>query len=180
MRSEWGIGIFLFFHNYIDWLLDISSSSPFLHILEDFKTRYTLCTYLKRNTKWLWEQQHLSHTERRNVSLNFFKMEVPRRRRYETSLLTSKWIFQVMIGLKEFALLFPSKLRKISKTTLTSAVESIFVGFSDEPFATSILLSTEITWIQHCSMGTEKRNKPLKWNKYNGWHCVDKQKLYVF
>ena len=48
-------------------------------------------------------------------------------------------ISQVIISLKDFVCMFPSKLRKVSKATLTSAVESIFIEVSYEWFAAGIL-----------------------------------------
>ena len=54
-------------------------------------------------------------------------------------------ISQVIIGLKDFVCMFPSKLRKVSKATLTSAVESIFIRVSYECFAAGILQNREGT-----------------------------------
>lgn len=54
-------------------------------------------------------------------------------------------ISQVIIGLKDFVCMFPSKLRKVSKATLTSAVESIFIRVSYEWFAAGILQNREGT-----------------------------------
>ena len=70
-------------------------------------------------------------------------------------------ISQLIIGLKDFACMFPSKLKKVSKPTLTSAVESIFIGVSYEWLAAGILQNTEGTWIHHCSIGTDNKNRNI-------------------
>jgi hypothetical protein len=54
-------------------------------------------------------------------------------------------ISQVIIALKDFVCMFPSKLRKVSKATLTSAVESIFMRVSYQWFAAGILQNREGT-----------------------------------